>query len=448
MPEQLVKKVGSHAVVIGGSMAGLLAARVLADHFNRVTVLERDRLPDGPEGRKGVPQARHVHVLLASGRQVLERLFPGLVDEYLNAGATEMDSARDIEWLTGAGWAVRFPSALRLVGATRDLIEWGVRRRVVADARIRVRSGIDVTGLVLDRSGRRTTGVTVTDRDAGSTSETVTADVVVDASGRGSKAPRWLEALGFEPPTETIVNSFLGYASRMVRRPAGWAADWSALHIQPAPPARKRGGLILPVEGGRWLVTLSGAGKDYPPSDEAAWAEFARSLPDPRFAAAVEAGEPLSPVVATRSTENRLRHYEKLGRRPEGFVVTGDAACAFNPVYGQGMSAAALGAMALDRSLGAGRLDGLARRFQRRLAGSNANAWLVATGEDYRYAEVEGPAPGLLTRLLHRYLDRVTRLATRNPKVRLRLLEVLQLTRSPSCLFHPVIAARVALAGR
>jgi flavin-dependent dehydrogenase len=429
-------------------MAGLLAARVLADHFDRVTVLERDRLPDGPEGRKGVPQARHVHVLLTSGRKVLDCLFPGLVGEYLAAGATEMDSARDIEWLTGAGWGVRFPSALRLVGATRDLIEWGVRRRVVAHPRVRVRSEVDVSGLVPDRAGRRVTGVTVTDRGAGAMAETIVADVVVDASGRGSRAPQWLEALGFERPTETIINSFLGYASRLIRKPAGWAADWSALHIQPAPPGRKRGGVIFPVEGDRWLVTLSGAGKDYPPSDEAGWREFARSLPDPRFAAAIEAGEPLTAVVATKSTENRLRHYEKLSRRLEGFVVTGDAACAFNPVYGQGMSAAALGAMALDRTLRAGGLRELARRFQRRLAQSNANAWVVATGEDYRYAEVEGPAPGLSMRFLHRYLDRVTRLATRHPKVRLRLLEVLQLTRSPASLFNPVIAARAALAGR
>ncbi|HEX3150913.1 MAG TPA: FAD-dependent monooxygenase [Gemmataceae bacterium] len=434
---------GKHAVVVGGSMAGLLAARVLADHFDRVTVLERDRLSETPEARKGVPQARHVHVLLMSGRRVLERLFPGIINELHAAGASDMDSAKDIAWLTPAGWGINFDSPLRMLGATRDLIEWGVRSRVVADPRIRLRSEIDVNGLVLNSSAQRVGAVTVTDRSAG-VAETLQADVVVDASGRGSKAPQWLEALGYTRPPETVINGFLGYSTRFIRKPANWSADWQALYIQHAPPARKRGGLIFPVEDNRWMVTLSGAGKDYPPTEEAEWWEFARSLPDPRFAAAIEAGEPLTPVVGTKSTENRLRHYEKLTRRPEGFLVTGDAACAFNPVYGQGMSTAALGALALDSSLGDG-LSGLARRFQRRLAKSNANAWLVATGEDYRYAEVEGPAAGLSTRLLHRYLDRVTRLATKSAKVRLRLLEVLQLTRSPTSLFNIGVAARAAL---
>src|SRR5690349_20535453 len=151
--EQSTSKLGRHAVVIGGSMAGLVSARVLADHFDRVTVFERDRLPEAADPRRGVPQARHVHVLLMSGRRVLDRLFPGLVDEYRAAGATELDTARDVAWLTGFGWGVRFESDMRVIGATRDLIEWGVRRRVAADPRIHIRSDADVSGLVLDPTG-------------------------------------------------------------------------------------------------------------------------------------------------------------------------------------------------------------------------------------------------------------------------------------------------------
>jgi 2-polyprenyl-6-methoxyphenol hydroxylase-like FAD-dependent oxidoreductase len=441
---------GCHAVVIGGSLAGLLAARVLADHFRRVTVLERDHLPDGPVARKGTPQARHAHALLASGRRVFERLFPGLTAEYLAAGAVDTDAIRDVEWLTPAGPAVRFPSPIRFLGATRDLIEWGVRRRVLANPRVRVRPEIDVAELVLDPAGPRVVGVGLRDRAAGE-DELLPADLVVDASGRGSRAPQWLEALGYDRPRETVVNAFLGYASRLLRPPAGWAADWQGLYVQSAPPARKRGGLILPVEGGRWLATLVGGGKDYPPTDEDGFREFARSLPDPRLAAAVEAAEPLGPVTGTRSTENRVRHYERRGRRPDGFLVTGDAACAFNPVYGQGMSAAAIAAVTLDECLrdcrpGPG-LPGLAARFQKRLAKANARPWLLATGEDYRYAETEGPRPGLVTRLTHRYLDRVTALSTRSARVRLRLIEVLHLIRSPASLFGPGLMAR-ALARR
>lgn len=440
---------GTHAVVAGGSVAGLLAARALADHFDRVTVLERDWLPDAPGPRKGTPQARHIHVLLTAGRRVLERMFPGLVQDLVAAGAEDYDAINDLEWVSPVGPARRFRSDVRLLGATRDLIEWGVRSRVLAHPKVRVRSGVDVTGYRLDAAGRRVLGVTVEDRTGEwKVAETVGADLVVDAAGRGSRTPQFLEALGFPRPRETVVNGFLGYASRMVRRPAGWAADWKTFHVQCAPPARRRGGVIAPVEGGRWVVTLCGGGRDFPPTDEDGFREFARSLADPRFAEAYEAAEPLTPIAGTKTTENRVRHYEELKRRPEGLLVTGDAACAFNPVYGQGMSAAAVGAEVLADCLRRARpgAAGLAARFQTRLAKANRRPWLLATGEDYRYTEAEGPPPGARVRLAHRYIDRVTALAARDPHVRRRFSEVIHLVRSPASLFAPAIAARVLFA--
>jgi 2-polyprenyl-6-methoxyphenol hydroxylase-like FAD-dependent oxidoreductase len=443
-------RLGEHAVVIGGSMAGLIAARALADHYGRVTVLERDRLPVGPDARKGTPQARHIHVLLTAGRRVLERLFPGVIADLVAAGAEDYDAIADLEWVSPAGPGVRFPSDIRLLGATRDLIEWGVRTRIAADPRVTVRTGVDVSGYRLDAAGRRVVGVTVEDRTgADRTTETLDADLVIDAAGRGSRTPQLLDALGFPRPRETVVNGFLGYASRLMQPPAGWAGGWKTFHIQCAPPDRRRGGVIATVEGGRWIVTLAGGGKDHPPTDEDGFRAFARSLADPRFAAAVEAAEPLTPIVGTKTTENRVRHYERLARRPEGLLVTGDAACAFNPVYGQGMSAAAVGAVVLDRCLCAtrpGAADGLAARFQARLAKANTRPWLLATGEDYRYAEAEGPPPGRAVRLAHRYIDRVTALAARNPRVRRKFTEVIHLVRPPASLFTPGLAARALLA--
>jgi flavin-dependent dehydrogenase len=251
-----------------------------------------------------------------------------------------------------------------MLGATRDLIEWGVRRAVLADSRIIPRPEVDVTGLRMVEG--KVVGVTLEDRCARHT-ETMDADLVLDAAGRASRGPQWLEANGYQRPRETVVNGFLGYASRIMRPPANWN-EWKAFYIQCAPPAHRRGGVIGVIEGGRWLVGLIGGGKDYPPTDEAGFLEFARSLPDPRFAAAYEAAEPLSYIVGTKATENRIRHYEELKRRPEGFLVTGDAVCAFNPVYGQGMSAAAIGAETLADCLSAGPHD-LAARFQQRWPG-------------------------------------------------------------------------------
>ncbi len=430
-----------HAAVIGGSMAGLLAARALANHYERVTVLERDVLPAGPEARKGTPQARHIHVLLTAGRLAMEQLLPGIVKDITDAGAMDYDAVNDMEWITGGGPCVRFPSGINQLGATRDLIEWAVRRRVLAEPRVAVRQQVDAVKLRLGPSGR-VAGLEIEDRATGAT-ESLDADLVVDATGRGSRVPRWLEENGYPVPRETVVNGFLGYATRVVRPPAGWTA-WKAFYLQCAPPARKRGAVIASIEGGLWIVTMAGGGKDYPPTDEAGFLAFARSLDDKRVAEAYEASEPLSPIVGTKTTENRIRHYEGMTRRPEGLLITGDAACAFNPVYGQGMSAAALGALALDGCLRQG-VAGVEGRFQTQLAEANQRPWLLATGEDYRYKEAEGPAPGLMTRLTHRYLDRVFALATRIPHVRRVLMEVLHLVRPPSSLFAPSILCRAML---
>jgi 2-polyprenyl-6-methoxyphenol hydroxylase-like FAD-dependent oxidoreductase len=443
-------KTGGHAVVLGGSLAGLLAARVLAHHFDRVTVVERDAYPSDTAVRKGVPQASHVHALMRRGQQVIEELFPGLLGELLADGAHLVDVPGEVAWLTPAGWGARFPSDLHIIGFTRPLLDLHVRRRLAYDPRVRILEETETLRLLPGGGDGGVGGVRCRPRRAGSAEEELRADLVVDATGRGSRAPRWLEELGSEAPEETVVNGFLGYASRLYRVPAGFASDWKGAYVQLAPPERTRGGIMLPVEGGRWLVTLLGGGRHYPPADEEGFLEFARSLPSPIIYDAIKGAEPLTPIRSHRATENRRRHYERLRRQPANFLVTGDAACAFNPVYGQGMTAAALGALALDETLreqrrryADGETDGLARRFQRRLAKANAAPWLLATGEDFRYREVEGSTPTLLTRLTHRYLDSVVCLATRDEVVRRVLLEIMHMLKTPPSLFHPRVSLRV-----
>jgi hypothetical protein len=248
-----------------------------------------------------------------------------------------------------------------------------------------------------------------------------------------------------------VVNPFLGRGSRLYRPPEGFRPGWKHLYVQSDPPGETRGGVVMAVEGGVWLVTLDGGGGDYPPTDEAGFLEFARSLRSPAVYEAIRDAEPLTPIAGNRAAENRLRHYERLDRWPEGLVVLGDAACAFDPVYGQGMTAAALGAEALGQCLRhhrgrAGRRPGLGRAFQRRLARVNATPWELSSGSDYRYPGAEGPPPGWAARLSNRYVDGVIRLSTRHAGVRRRVLEVLHLLRPPAALLGPGVLGRVAWA--
>ena len=444
---------GSHAIVIGGSLAGLLTARVLASHFEHVTVIERDRLPDDPVPRRGVPQSRHIHALMFRGRMILEEFFPGLQEEMVQAGALDLDMARDIRWLTPAGWGVRFRSELRILAFTRDFLDWNVRRRIARFPNVRFIEEAEVTCLLPSRDASSVAGLVVRFRnrpDGESDSTHLHADFVVDASGRGSRAPQWLEALGYGRPTETVINAYLGYASRLYRRPAALRDDAKAIFIQSAPPHRKRGGLLFPVEGHRWLITAVGGGRDYPPTDEAGFLEFLRSLPSQRLYEAIKDAEPVSPLYGHRGTENRLRHFERLSRWPENFVILGDAACAFNPVYGQGMTTAALGVSKLAEVLSTLRKPdskcnptGLALRFQKQLAKINRAPWLMSTGQDYRYHETVGGKRTFVTKLMHHYMDTIVQLSTESAEVRYALLVTFNMIKPPSALFRPDIVYRV-----
>lgn len=446
---------GRHAVVLGGSLAGLLAARVLSDHFECVTLIERDIYPETTETRRGIPQANHVHALLLRGRQVLEELFPGLQDEMIAAGAPLVDMANEIAWFTPAGWGVRFPSEMKVLSFTRPMLDLHVRRRLSANSRIEILDNTDVLRLVPASDGNGLAGVLICPRSSGSdrrVAKELQADLVVDATGRASRAPRWLNDLGYVSPEETVVNAHLGYASRLYRIPNHFNCDWKCAYVQSAPPERKRGAILFTVEDNRWLVTLVGGGGDYPPSDELAFLEFARSLPVSTIYDAIRVAEPISPIRTHRGTENRLRHFERAKELPDNFLLLGDAVCAFNPVYGQGMTIASLGALTLQKSLSTqrrlhpdGSLSGLSRRFQKQLAKVNEAPWLLATGEDYRYRETDGGSPGVMTRFMHRYMDQVVQLSTQTVAVRQVLLRAFSMLVPPTALFHPKVLLRVLL---
>ena len=438
---------GRRAVVLGGSLAGLLTARVLSDHFDEVTLIERDAYKETAEVRRGIPQANHVHGLLLRGRQVLEDLFPGLQDEMMAAGVPLVDMAKEVAWYTRAGWGVRFPSEMKVLAFTRPVLDLHVRRRLTQIPGVTIMDNTDVLRIIPDGEKNRLAGVLICPRSSESdrkVAQELSADLVVDTTGRASRAPRWLTDLGYVIPEETVVDAHLGYASRLYRIPDNFNRDWRCAYVQSAPPARNRGGILFEVEGHRWLVTLIGGARDYPPSDEAGFLEFARSLPVSTIYDAVRAAEPVSPIKTHRGTENRLRHFDRAKEFPENFLLLGDAVCAFNPVYGQGMTIAALGALTLQNTLRENaNLETLSHRFQKRLAKVTKAPWLLATGEDYRYPDTSGHGAGLMTKFMHRYMNRVLELATQSVEVRGVLLRAFSMLVPPTALFHPRISMRV-----
>jgi 2-polyprenyl-6-methoxyphenol hydroxylase-like FAD-dependent oxidoreductase len=433
----------THAIVVGGSIAGLLAARVLADHATRVTVVERDRLPDDPVPRSGVPQARHVHILLQRGQHLLEAMFPSLDAELAAAGAPTMNLTGDFPVLSLGGWNVRYPSSFVARTCSRVRLEWTIRQRLAALGNLQFRDGLRVTGLVATPDRSRVTGVRVQAREAGAEAEELAADLMMDASGRTSHTPEWLRTLGYDAPQETIINSFLGYSTRWYEAPTDVKRNWKGMLIGSLAPLVKRSGIIFPAENGLWAVTLMGMARDYPPTDEAGYLEFARSLRSPLLYDSIKDARPVTSIYGYQRTENRRLYYERLARWPDGFVVMGDAACAFNPVYGQGMTTAAVGAQVLDRCLrdqGGRSVSELAgRRFQKTLARATATPWLMATGEDFRWETTEGGRPGFTTRLMHRYMDNVLRQNVRSLHAYTTFLAVAQLLKPPAALFSPAM---------
>ncbi len=434
-------------VIIGGSIAGLVTARVMADHFDRVTVLDRDHFPASPAFRPGTPQAHHIHVLLMEGQYILEKLFPGLQDELAGAGAQELDWTEDCLWFGMGKWGPRFPSGMVTHFSSRALLEFVLRQRLSQNPKVEFLTGHDATGLVADSGKTRITGVQFRLREQGRADHSgeIQADLVVDASGRESKTPQWMQALGYAPPPETVINSFLGYASRLYEKPAR-DMGWKAILIRGTPPDSSRGGGVFPIEGNRWIANVGAAGRDYPPTDEDGFIEFVRTLPDPLLYNVLKDAKPVSPVYGYRRTENRFRHYERLARVPENLIVLGDAVCAFNPVYGQGMTVAVQGALALGEILGTNRtadFTGVARRFYKKLAQVNATPWAMAVSVDSLYPETEGAKPDRANQLTNGYMTQVTELAVEDPRVHLAFLQVLHLLKPPLTLFHPYIILQV-----
>ena len=439
-------KVGEHAVVLGASMGGLLAARVLADFFRTVTVVERDVLSDDPANRRGVPQGRHPHALLARGAQILDELFPGILNQLVADGAPVWDDGElsKLHFSFGGHRLVRsgkLPDhkAMTAYMPSRPFLECHVRRRLRAIANVTILSGHDVAELTSTADHNRVTGVRVVNREDGA-EQKLTADLVMDAMGRGAHTPAFLESLGYGRPVEDHIVMHTTYISQLLRIPPGTLNEMGVI-ISPA-PGRPTGMFLSGYENGTWMFTVFGMLGHEPPRDLAGMLSFAQEYAPAHLLAAVRAAEPLGEVARHRMPSSQWRRYDKMRRFPNGLLVCGDAICSFNPIYGQGMTVSALDAAALRDCLRRGN-DDLPRRYFRATAKPIGVAWQMAASADLAFPEVEGRRSRSM-RVTSRFVDWALTACESDAVVAARFFRVNGLVDPPVRLLHPEFIYRVA----
>jgi len=438
---------GERAVVLGASMGGLLAARVLAYFFETVTVVERDVLPDDPANRRGVPQDRHVHALLPRGAQILDELFPDILQELVADGAPVWDDGELSKLHLSYGGHEVLQSgkfafddeALGLYMPSRPFLECHVRRRLQAIENVTIVGGKDVAELTSTADRKRVTGVRVVDRNGGPEHE-LTADLVMDAMGRAARTPAFLESLGYGRPVEDHVVMHMTYVSQLLRIPPGTLKEMLTV-ISPA-PGRPTGMFLSGYEHDTWMFTVFGMVGHEPPRDLAGMLSFAQKYAPDHLLAAVRAGEQIGPVIQHRMPSSQWRRYDKMRRLPDGLLVCGDAICSFNPIYGQGMSVAALDAVALRDCLRGGVTD-LPRRYFRAAAKGIGVAWQMGAGSDLAFPEVEGRRTTSM-RVSSRLVDWVLSACEYDATAVSQFFKVTALVDPPARLLNPLFLARVA----
>jgi flavin-dependent dehydrogenase len=438
------------AVVIGGSIAGLTAARVLTNHFDTVTVIERGEFADGIDFPKGSPQASHPHILLLRGQHILEELFPGFGQDLMAGGASKLNFGRDIEMRSPNGWLPHYETDMEATASSRRLLDHTVYERLSENPKVIFKANCQVAAICTDDDNERVIGVQVHNRANGRV-EDIPAELVVDASGRSSKAPEWLRQNGFQPPEEQTVNAFPGYATRIYEIPEEFADDWKVLYIMPNPPHVTRGAIILPMEGNRWHVSLIGMNRDYPPTDEAGFLEFARSLVSPKIYDGIKNAKAVTPISGYRRAANRMRRYDRMEKYLEGFLALGDAVYALNPVYGQGMTLAAIASQLLDKNLAehaemnpGDDFSGLAQKFQGQLAKELVAPWQTATNEDMRWTDTEGKQElDAASKFIGGYFNMVLKTMPHSVKVTNSFYQVQHMIAPPTILMKPDVLLTV-----
>ena len=424
------------AIVIGGSIAGLLAAHVLSNHFQEVVIVEKDNYADDNKVRIGTPQANHIHLLLVKGREILEEFFPELERDLMADGANKIDFLNDGRYLLPSGWAQKFHSGITTFTCTRTLLENTIRKQIQKNSKIKIEKNtiISLTLEKLNKIGLET-----------SDGKKIHGNLIVDCTGRNTKSPSWLETIGYPKIKETRVDSFVGYATRRYILPKN-DRKWKMLVILNRPTTNPRTGVIYPIEDGKWLVGLYGIGKNYPPVDEKGFLEFTKNLESSEFYDVLKDAVPDSDIHGYKVQGSRKFHYEDMEQWPDNFIVLGDAVSIFNPFYGQGMTSAALGAKILETMLKNGKIEeGFTRKFQRRLAKTVSLPWLLGTSEDMRWSTTVGKRPDTITRIVQNHAQRVLLLGPKSSLATKSFLQMMHMIKSPAVIFHPVILLQLLI---
>lgn len=440
------RHLGKQALVVGAGIGGLTAARVLADHFDHVIILERDTLPSQADTRAGIPQGKHVHVLLAGGLRTLCELFPDFDRDLDRTGAVRLQTGLDIR--TERPGYDPYPQrdlGIFSYAQSRAQLELHVRQRVVAHANITLLQQCRVQALTACADGSAVTGLTYIQADG--TEEACEADFIVDASGRGILTLELLTSLGHALPETTVIGVDITYATAVFAIPADAPRDWQAVYTLPQAPESSKGALLMPIEGKRWVLSLGGRPGEEPPGDADGFMEYVRQLRTPTIYQAIKHARRLGEIARFRFPESIYRHYARLPTFPQGLVPLGDALCRFNPIYGQGMSVAIQEAQALGHLLAARAttslpLAGLAQAFFAEADLLMETPWTMAAIPDFIYRDTRGKRPGNFRQQLRAGIA-LTELAARDPAVHKLVTEVGNLLKPHSAYQDPALVQRL-----